>query len=146
MNTGTISRNIFRVIGRTAPFNSTKPEDARYYHSLGLYFPCTIGGARVLLVKSGLHFDHDLESVVPGGTIPFARMLTEMIGTLKPKLFITTGTGGAIGKDVKLKCVEIGKRPRRITPEKMPNRPRGQSKRRPCCRFPSICRMLFPDR
>jgi hypothetical protein len=27
---------------------------ARYYHSLGLYHPCTIGAKCVLLIKSGL--------------------------------------------------------------------------------------------
>jgi hypothetical protein len=59
------------VTGRNAPFNSTDPKDARYYHSLGLYFPCTIGKARVLLLKSGLHLDYDLEAVVaPAITAP----------------------------------------------------------------------------
>ena len=43
------------VTGARAPFKDPAPDMARYYHSLGLYFPCTVGGARVLLFKSGLH-------------------------------------------------------------------------------------------
>jgi len=102
-----IAEYIPLVTGKKAPFNSTDPADARYRHSLGLYFPCTVGTKRVLLVKSGLHLDHDLETVVPGQVIPFAKMLTEMIQTVNPKLFITTGTGGGIGSDVNLGDVVI---------------------------------------
>jgi nucleoside phosphorylase len=93
------------VTGKRAPFNSTDSRDARYYHSLGLYFPCTIGSARVLLIKSGLHLDYDLEVVAP--VIPVNKMLTEIVQTVKPKLVITTGTGGGIGADVKLGDVII---------------------------------------
>jgi nucleoside phosphorylase len=96
------------VTGEKAPFNSKDPRDARYYQSLGLYFPCTIGKARVLLVKSGLHLDHDIETVVVGQVIPFSKMLIEMIQTVNPSLFITTGTGGGIGSDVQLGDVVIG--------------------------------------
>jgi nucleoside phosphorylase len=91
------------VTGKAAPFND--PRSPRYYHSLGLYFPCTIGTSRVLLMKSGLHLDHDLEAV--GTIIPFSKMLTEVLGTVHPKVFITTGTGGAIGKEVLLGDVVI---------------------------------------
>jgi nucleoside phosphorylase len=97
-----IAEYIPLVTGRNAPFNAAAPEDARYYRSLGLYFPCTIGKARVLLVKSGLHLDHDSETVTPGMVIPYSKMLTEMIQMVNPKVFITTGTGGGIGSDVKL--------------------------------------------
>jgi nucleoside phosphorylase len=93
------------VTGKRAPFNSTDPRDARYYHSLGLYFPCTIGKARVLLIKSSLHLDYDLEVVAD--VIPINKMLTEVIQTVNPKLIITTGTGGGIGADVKLGDVII---------------------------------------
>ena len=55
-----------------------------------------------MLVKSGLHLDHDLETVTPGAVIPFSKLLTELIQTVKPSVFITTGTGGGIGSDVKL--------------------------------------------
>jgi nucleoside phosphorylase len=93
------------VTGKLAPFNSTDPRDARYYHSLGLYFPCTVGKARILLLKSGLHLDYDLEAVAP--VIPINKMLTEVLQTVKPKLVITTGTGGGIGADVKLGDVVV---------------------------------------
>jgi len=102
-----IAQYIPIVTGKAAPFNSTSAEDARYYHSLGIYFPCTIGKARVLLVKSGLHLDHDLETVTPGAVIPYSKMLIEMIQTVNPKVFITTGTGGGIGSDVHLGDVVI---------------------------------------
>lgn len=88
------------VTGHKAPFNSTDPQDKRYYHSLGLYFPCVIGKLKVLLIKSGLHMDYD--GIGAGGVIPFYKMVSEVVQTIKPKIFITTGTGGAIGSDVKL--------------------------------------------
>ncbi len=92
------------VTGKRAPFNDTSEEYARYYHSLGLYFPCTIGSARVLLFKSGLHLDYD------GPATPVYKLMMELVQTIKPKLFITTGTGGGIGKDVALGDVVIAPR------------------------------------
>jgi nucleoside phosphorylase len=84
------------VTGSHAPFNDSQADMARYYHSLGLYFPCRIGQARVLLIKSGLHLDYD------GPQCPVRKLISEIVQTVKPKLFITTGTGGAIGKQVSL--------------------------------------------
>ena len=89
------------VTGSQAPFNSREADMARYYHSLGLYFPCTIGAARVLLIKSGLHLDYD------GPAIPVRRLIAEIAQAVAPKLFITTGTGGGIGTDVLLGDVVI---------------------------------------
>ena len=100
-----ISQYLPIVTGKRAPFNSTDPRDERYKHSLGLYFPCSIGKARVLLIKSGLHLDYDLEAVAP--VIPINKMLTEALQTVKPKMLITTGTGGGVGADVKLGDVII---------------------------------------
>ena len=84
------------VTGAEAPFNAREKDMARYYHSLGLYFPCTIGGRHVLLFKSGLHLDYD------GPQFPVRRLMGEIAEAVKPKVFITTGTGGGIGADVKL--------------------------------------------
>jgi len=84
------------VTGSQAPFNDTQADMVRYYHSLGLYFPCRIGNARVLLIKSGLHLDYD------GPQYPVKKLIAEIVQAVKPKLFITTGTGGAIGKKVEL--------------------------------------------
>jgi nucleoside phosphorylase len=89
------------VTGIKAPFNDARAEMARYYHSLGLYFPCTIRGKRVLLFKSGLHLDYD------GPQFPVRRLMTEIAQAVEPKMFITTGTGGAIGADVKLGDVVV---------------------------------------
>jgi nucleoside phosphorylase len=89
------------VTGSKAPFNAHGAEMARYYQSLGLYFPCTIEGARVLLFKSGLHLDYD------GPATPVRRLIAEIANVVAPKLFITTGTGGGIGADVHLGDVVI---------------------------------------
>ncbi|AOJ84110.1 MULTISPECIES: phosphorylase family protein [Burkholderia] len=89
------------VTGPRAPFNDTKPDMARYYHTLGLYFPCVIGNARVLLFKSGLHFAYD------GPHTPLQRLVAELVQTIRPRLLITTGTGGGIGTQAKLGDVVI---------------------------------------
>jgi nucleoside phosphorylase len=92
------------VTGKRAPFNDTSKEMARYYHSLGLYFPCTIGKARVLLIKSGLHLDYD------GPAVPVRKLMAELAQTIQPRVFVTTGTGGGIGKDVALGDVIVAGR------------------------------------
>lgn len=89
------------VTGARAPFKDRAADMARYYHSLGLYFPCTVGGARVLLFKSGLHLDYD------GPATPVRRLIVEIAQAVAPKVFVTTGTGGAIGSDVLLGDVVI---------------------------------------
>ncbi len=89
------------VTGARAPFNDLSADMTRYYHSLGLYFPCTIAGARVLLFKSGLHLDYD------GPQCPVRKLMAEVAQAVAPKVFITTGTGGGIGADVKLGDVVV---------------------------------------
>ena len=89
------------VTGGRAPFNDRAADMARYYHSLGLYFPCTIGKARVLLFKSGLHLAYD------GPATPVRKLMAEIAAAVKPKVFITTGTGGGIGADVALGDVVV---------------------------------------
>jgi nucleoside phosphorylase len=94
------------VTGVKAPFNDSRADMARYYHSLGLYFPCRIGKARVLLVKSGLHLAYD------GPDTPVRKLMAEIAGVVQPKVFITTGTGGAIGADVALGDVVVASQTR----------------------------------
>jgi len=89
------------VTGAKAPFNSREADMARYYHCMGLYFPCTIGAARVLLFKSGLHLDYD------GPATPVKRLMAEIAAAVAPKVFITTGTGGGVGADVSLGDVVV---------------------------------------
>jgi len=94
------------VTGRQAPFNDHSTDMARYYHNLGLYFPCTIGKARVLLFKSGLHLDYD------GPATPVRKLMIEIAQAVRPKMFIATGTGGAIGAEVALGDVVVATRAR----------------------------------
>jgi hypothetical protein len=89
------------VEGDKAPFNDSDPTMARYYHSMGLYFPCKVGAAKLLLFKSGLHFCYD------GPKFPVKKLVADIYEAVKPKAFITTGTGGAIGADVLLGDVVI---------------------------------------
>jgi nucleoside phosphorylase len=96
-----IANYIPLVTGSDAPFNSTSKEDARYYHSLGLYFPCVVGAARVLLFKSGLHLDYD------GPATPVKQLIAEIVDAVKPSLLITTGTGGGIGAATALGDIAI---------------------------------------
>jgi hypothetical protein len=90
------------VTGAKSPFNDRSSEMARYYHSLGLYFPCQIGTAKVLLFKSGLHLAYD------GPATPVKKLMTEIALAVSPKVFITTGTAGAIGANVLLGDVIAG--------------------------------------
>lgn len=94
------------VTGKKAPFNDKRADMARYYRSLGLYFPCRIGQARVLLFKSGLHLAYD------GPATPLRKLVVEIAKAVRPKLLITTGTAGAIGADVALGDVVIAARTR----------------------------------
>jgi hypothetical protein len=90
------------VTGHKSPFNDQSAEMARYFHSLGLYFPCQIGNAKVLLFKSGLHLAYD------GPATPVKKLVTEIAQAVRPSLFITTGTAGGIGADVLLSDVVVG--------------------------------------
>src|SRR4029077_21091325 len=81
--------------------NDRAADMARYFHSMGLYMPCTVGGARVLLFKSGLHPAYD------GPATPLRKLMIEIAQTVQPKVMITTGTGGAIGADVLLGDVVV---------------------------------------
>jgi nucleoside phosphorylase len=89
------------VTGQRSPFNDQRATMERYFHSLGLYFPCRVGNARVLLFKSGLHLDYD------GPALPVRKLVAELLAVVQPKMLITTGTGGGIGKDVALGDVVI---------------------------------------
>jgi Phosphorylase superfamily len=96
-----VAQYIPLVTGPVAPFNDNTTEMARYFHTLALYFPCQIGKAKVLLMKSGLHLDYD------GPATPVKKLMTEIAQAVQPKMFITTGTGGGIGADVLLGDVII---------------------------------------
>jgi nucleoside phosphorylase len=70
-------------------------------HRLASYFPTTIAGRRALCVKSELHMSQD------GPKLPVAKLWAQMIAEVKPKLVISTGTAGGIGKAVELGDVVV---------------------------------------
>ncbi|MBV9201992.1 MAG: hypothetical protein JOY83_20115 [Alphaproteobacteria bacterium] len=109
------------VTGARAPFKDRAADMARYYHSLGLYFPCTVGGARVLLFKSGLHLAYD------GPATPVRRLMVEIAQAVQPKAMITTGTGGAIGADVLLGDVVVAAQARFDCTKQFKNEPWAQA-------------------
>ncbi len=96
-----VSTFIPKVTGPKAPFNGTQSSQVRYHHSLGLYYPFTIGGISALAFKSGLHMAYD------GPAVPVVDLWRQIVAEVKPKLLITTGTGGGIGSDTKLGDVVI---------------------------------------
>jgi Phosphorylase superfamily len=112
-----ISAYLPLVTGSRAPFNDSSSDMARYYHSLGLYFPCTIGDKRILLFKSGLHLDYD------GPQIPLKKLTAELLNTIQPKVLITTGTGGGIGQEVLLGDVVIASATRFFCTSQFKNEP-----------------------
>jgi nucleoside phosphorylase len=91
------------VTGSQAPFNYNGAENARYYHTLGLYTLVELAGKKIVVLKSGLHPAYD------GPHVPMMTLWQQMIAEVKPKLVITTGTGGGIGSDVLLGDVVIAK-------------------------------------
>jgi nucleoside phosphorylase len=109
------------VTGARAPFNDRAADMARYFHSMGLYMPCTIGGARVLLFKSGLHPAYD------GPATPLRKLMIEIAQTVQPKVMITTGTGGAIGADVLLGDVVVAAQTRFDCTKQFKNEPWAQA-------------------
>ena len=88
-----------KVTGPKAPFND--PKLARYYHSLGLYYPVRLVGKSVLCFKSGLHMDYD------GPAFPLLDLWKQLLDETGAKFVITTGTGGAIGANVLLGDVVV---------------------------------------
>lgn len=67
---------------------------------LGAYWTTTIGGVKVVVFKSDSHLSQDTRKL-PGqnGTLPNEDVWKQIITEVQPKLVITTGTAGGIGKD-----------------------------------------------
>jgi nucleoside phosphorylase len=88
------------VTGDQAPFNDQQAGE-NYYHTLGLYYPFQVGGISCLVMKSGLHMAYD------GPAVPLVDFWLQIIAQAKPKMIITTGTGGGIGSVIQLGDVLI---------------------------------------
>jgi len=66
---------------------------ARQLKRLGSYWTTKIGSKKVVLVKSDSHMSQD------GPKLPNRLVWRQWIEEVKPKLILTTGTGGGIGPD-----------------------------------------------
>jgi len=69
----------------------TKSSPATEAPYIAKYIPITIGGRKVLLMKSNFHMARD------NASMPVKDMLKQVIEQVQPKLVITSGTSGAIG-------------------------------------------------
>lgn len=63
---------------------------------LGTYWKTTIGSKSVIVFKSDSHMSQD------GPQLPNIDVWAQIIGQVKPKLVITTGTAGGIGKNAEV--------------------------------------------
>ena len=67
---------------------------------LGAYWTTRIGGKKVVVFKSDSHLSQDTKKLPTGnGTLPNEDVWKQIIEEVNPKLVITTGTAGGIGKD-----------------------------------------------
>jgi hypothetical protein len=66
---------------------------------LGAFWTTSIGGNSVVVVKSDSHLSQDTKKLPTGsGTLPNFDFWKQIITEVQPKLVITTGTAGGIGK------------------------------------------------
>lgn len=79
----------------------THRSPARYSHDLGRWALTSIGGKSVLLFKSSLHLATDAK------TLPMRQLWLQLLSAVSPKLVITTGTAGGIGRGTVLGDVTI---------------------------------------
>jgi len=77
-----------RITGPHAP--------AKFSKRLGSYWLTKIAGKSVLCFKSELHLDQD------GPAAPIKDLMQQILGEVRPEIFITTGTAGGIGATTSL--------------------------------------------
>ena len=66
---------------------------------LGAYWTTTIGGKKVVVFKSDSHLSQDTKKLPKkNGSLPNCDVWRQIIDEVRPKLVITTGTAGGIGK------------------------------------------------
>ena len=70
---------------------------------LGAYWTTSIGGKKADIFKSESHLSQDTDKhYPPHGVLPNALFWKQIIDDVKPRLVITTGTGGGIGRSMML--------------------------------------------
>ena len=66
---------------------------------LGTFWTTTIGAKKAVVFKSDSHLSQDTNHHFPAnGQLPNAELWKQIIGEVQPKLVLTTGTAGGIGK------------------------------------------------
>jgi hypothetical protein len=76
---------------------------------LGAYWTTTIGSQKVLIFKSESHLSQDTDHAIPKGNaaLPNAEVWQQIITEVQPKLVITTGTAGGIGRQCEVGDVVV---------------------------------------
>lgn len=75
---------------------------------LGAYWTTTIGNKKAVVFKSDSHLSQDTRKLpATNGTLPNQDVWLQIITEVKPKLVITTGTAGGIGKDCEVGDVVV---------------------------------------
>jgi hypothetical protein len=81
---------------------------ARQLKRLGAYWTTTIGGKKVVVLKSDSHLSQDTKKVPRANqTLPNEDFWKQIIEEVRPKLIITTGTAGGIGKTLEVGDVVV---------------------------------------
>jgi hypothetical protein len=75
---------------------------------LGAFWTTTIGGKKAVVFKSESHLSQDTNKHFPAnGILPNAELWKQIIEEVQPKLVLTTGTAGGIGKDFEVGDVVV---------------------------------------
>ncbi len=75
---------------------------------LGTFWTTTIGGKRLVVFKSDSHLSQDTDKHLPAnGMLPNALVWKQIIDEVQPKLVLTTGTAGGIGKQFEVGDVVV---------------------------------------
>jgi nucleoside phosphorylase len=75
---------------------------------LGMFWTTTIGARQVVVMKSDSHLSQDTDKRFPAnGQLPNAEFWKQIIGEVQPKLVLTTGTAGGIGKQFEVGDVVV---------------------------------------
>jgi hypothetical protein len=81
---------------------------ARKARRLGAFWTTSIAGNKVVVFKSDSHLSQDTKKLPTGsGTLPNYDVWKQIIAEVRPKLVITTGTAGGIGKQFEVGDVVV---------------------------------------